>query len=95
MCSTWYPFLLDADLCLRSDHLPNSCLQASPNHTVAGQPLLPAWVPDEWYPELKQSPGTPLHPCTYDSVTQTFRREWSGVSVSLNMADETADIRWK
>jgi hypothetical protein len=22
---------------------------ASSNHTVAGQPLLPSWVPDQWY----------------------------------------------
>ena len=68
---------------------------ASSNHTVAGQPLLHSWVPDDWYPELRRPPGTPLAACTYDSATQTFRREWSGVSVSLNMARETADIRWK
>lgn len=67
----------------------------SPNHTLAGQPLLPSWVPDDWYPLLKNSPGTPLHECKYDSATQTFSREWTGVSVSLNMAHETADIRWK
>ena len=68
---------------------------ASGNHTVAGQPLLPSWVPDNWYPVLKQSPGTPMHECAYDSATQTFRREWTGVSIELSMANETASIRWK
>ena len=68
---------------------------ASPNHTLAGQPLQPSWVPDDWYPLLKKAPGTPLHECVYDSATQTFRREWTGVSVSLSMRDETSVITWK
>ena len=69
--------------------------QASGNHTLAGQPLLPSWVPDNWYPELTMPPGTPLGPCTYDAATETFAREWSGVSVSLDMNTETAEFEWK
>ena len=53
------------------------------------------WVPDNWYPELTMSPGTPLGPCTYDAATETFAREWSSVSVSLDMNTETAEFKWK
>jgi hypothetical protein len=28
-------------------------------------------------------------------VTLPFSREWSGVSVTLSMANETAEIHWK
>jgi hypothetical protein len=41
------------------------------------------------------SPGTPLGPCTYDAATETFARDWSGVSVSLDMNTETAEFKWK
>ena len=60
-----------------------------------GQPKLQSNVPDGWYPDLLQAPGTPLSECAYDSATQSFSREWSGVSVTLSMANETAEIRWK
>jgi hypothetical protein len=39
--------------------------------------------------------GSPLGECVYDSATQSFSREWSGVSVALSMTNETAELRWK
>jgi hypothetical protein len=64
-------------------------------HALAGQPRLISDVPDGWYPALLEAPGTPLGECTYDAATSTFAREWSGVSVSLNVQAETATLVWK
>ena len=64
-------------------------------HTVPGQPHLQSMVPDDWYPELRKPPGTPLGECQHDGTTGTFRREWSGVSVFLDVREETAELRWK
>ena len=74
-----------------NDFVPND------NATGAfpGQPKLQSNAPDGWYPDLLQAPGTPLGECAYDSATQSFSREWSGVFVTLSMANETAEIRWK
>jgi hypothetical protein len=66
-----------------------------PNSTLAGQPNLESNAPDEWYPVLLKAPGTPRGACAYDAATSTFTREWTGVSVSLNMAEETATLEWK
>ncbi len=33
--------------------------------------------------------------CQHDGTTGTFRREWSGVSVLLDVREETAELRWK
>tara|TARA_B110000208_G_scaffold90349_1_gene113848 strand:+ start:6004 stop:7356 length:1353 start_codon:yes stop_codon:yes gene_type:complete len=64
-------------------------------HALAGQPNLASYAPDDWYPDLLKAPGTPLEECEFDEKTSTFRREWSGVSVSLNVRNETAVIHWK
>jgi hypothetical protein len=64
-------------------------------HAVAGQPSYQSYTPDGWYPELLKPPGTPLGPCKYSPATQTFAREWTGVSVKLFMANETATLVWK
>jgi hypothetical protein len=64
-------------------------------HAVPGQPLLQSYTPDEWYPDLRRAPGTPLGDCVYNEATFTFSREWTRVSVSLNVEEETAVIRWK
>ena len=65
-------------------------------HAVPGQPHLQSMVPDDWYPELRKPPGTPLGECQHDGTTGTFRREWSGVSVFLDtVREETAELRWK
>jgi hypothetical protein len=74
-----------------NDFVPNDVATGA----FPGQPQLQSNVPDGWYPDLLRAPGTPLGDCTYDSATQTFHREWTGVSVRLCMADETAEIRWK
>eukprot|EP00040_Diaphanoeca_grandis_P018649 m.98092 g.98092 ORF g.98092 m.98092 type:complete len:483 (-) comp27034_c0_seq6:112-1560(-) len=74
-----------------NDFVPGS----NTTHTLAGQPLLESNTPGSWYPELLNAPGTPLNTCTFDATTQTFSREWSGVSVSLNVVDETAVLKWK
>ena len=65
------------------------------NKTIPGQPLLESNAPDEWYPDLLKAPGSPLGPCEFDSDTLTFSREWSGVSVKINMKHETAVLKWK
>lgn len=64
-------------------------------HALPGQPALQSYAPDIWYPELERAPGTPLGECAHDAATATFSREWSGVSVRLNVRDETAELRWK
>ena len=66
-----------------------------PNSTIAGQPKMQSNVPDNWYPELLRAPGTPSGPCVHNAATSTFSREWSGVSVKLSMATETAVLTWK
>jgi hypothetical protein len=52
-------------------------------------------APDDWYPELLKAPGSPLGDCVFDDKTMTFSREWSGVSVSLNIKEESAVLKWK
>lgn len=64
-------------------------------HALPGQPNLQSLAPDNWYPDLMRAPGKPLGECTYSNKTHTFSREWSGVSVKLNMRDETAQVAWK
>ena len=64
-------------------------------HALPGQPKLQSLAPDGWWPELLLPPGTPLGECTYDATDGTFSREWSGVSVSFNVRDETAVLDWK
>ena len=66
-----------------------------PNSTIAGQPKMESNVPDNWYPELLRAPGTPSGPCVHNAATSTFSREWSGVSVQLSMATESAVLTWK
>lgn len=74
-----------------NDFVPNDNVTGA----FPGQPKLQSNAPDEWYPDLLKAPGTPLGECVYDSATQSFSREWSGVSVTLSMANETAELRWK
>jgi hypothetical protein len=64
-------------------------------HAFPGQPNLQSLAPDGWWPELLRAPGTPLGECAYDATSGVFSREWSGVSVSLNVRDETAVLTWK
>ena len=62
--------------------------------TVPGLPRLQSSAPLGWYPDFLQSPGTPLGGATFDGAF-TFSREWSGLSVTLNVKDESAKITWK
>ena len=67
-------------------------------HALAGQPNLTSYAPDGWYPELLRAPGSPLGECVHEvdaMGASTFRREWSGVSVRLNVRTETAVLGWK
>jgi hypothetical protein len=45
--------------------------------------------------DLLKAPGTPAGECEYNEETRTFSREWSGVSVSLSLENETAMVSWK
>jgi hypothetical protein len=76
-------------------YMTNDVVPGEPDtHALPGQPALQSYAPDNWYPELLKAPGVPLGECTTgDNVT--FTREWSGVSVSLSVADETATLTWK
>ena len=64
-------------------------------HALAGQPNLQSYAPDGWWPDLLKPPGTPLGECTFEEASGVFRREWSGVSVYLNVQTETARLHWK
>jgi hypothetical protein len=61
---------------------------------VPGLPNLQSYAPKGWYPDFLKSPGTPLGEATFDGL-YTFSREWTGVSVSVNVKDETAVLKWK
>jgi hypothetical protein len=62
-------------------------------HALPGQAGLQSYAPDDWHPALLKAPGTPLGECTTKD-NKTFTREWSGVSVSLSVEDETATLDW-
>ncbi len=92
LCAAGSNWLLDYTWGYEVNHF----VPSEPNtHTLPGQPALPSYAPDDWYPDLRKAPGMPLGECTHDPVKGTFSREWSGVSVSLNVNDETAEVRWK
>ena len=61
---------------------------------VPGLPRLQSLAPEGWYPDYLQAPGTPVGGAVFDGK-YTFSREWSGVSVSVNVRDETAQLHWK
>ena len=61
---------------------------------VPGAPNLQSYAPRGWYPDYRRAPGTPLGEAVFDGA-HTFTREWSGVSVSINIKDETATLDWK
>jgi hypothetical protein len=62
--------------------------------TVPGLPNMQSMAPLGWYPDFLRAPGTPLGPASYDGA-YTFSREWTGVSVSVNVRDESATLTWK
>jgi hypothetical protein len=62
--------------------------------SVPGSPGLQSYAPLGWYPDFTKSPGTPLGEADYDGE-YTFSREWTGVSVSVNMKEETYKLDWK
>ena len=61
---------------------------------VPGVPTLQSYAPQGWYPDFLKAPGTPRGPASFDGMF-TFTREWTGVSVSINVQQETATIVWK
>lgn len=64
------------------------------SHALAGQPDLQSYAPDQWYPDLLRAPGTPRGECVYDPATKIFRRNWTGVAVTLSVDTETATLDW-
>jgi hypothetical protein len=61
---------------------------------VPGAPALQSMAPRGWFPDFVRAPGTPLGEASFDGAF-TFSREWTGVSVSVNVKDETSKLVWK
>ena len=61
---------------------------------VPGVPGLQSTVPRGWFPDFARAPGTPLSKATFDGKF-TFSREWTGVSVTINVKEETVKLAWK
>ena len=84
-------FLLDYTYGYRSNmYVPPTDSTGS----VPGVPHLQSFAPQGWYPDYRKAPGTPLGDAVFDGA-YTFARNWTGVSVSVNLRDETATIRWQ
>ena len=55
---------------------------------------LQSFAPEGWYPDFLEAPGTPLGEAVFDGRF-TFKREWTGVSVAVNVQDGTFKLDWK
>eukprot|EP00041_Stephanoeca_diplocostata_P011313 m.185092 g.185092 ORF g.185092 m.185092 type:complete len:456 (-) comp18491_c1_seq14:386-1753(-) len=54
-----------------------------------------SYMPDTWIPAFLKAPGTPQGPAIRHGSSYRYSREWSGVSVSVDVQSEEASIRWK